>query len=604
MNNSCKPKPSPLSVRTGTRTPWFLLLLPLTASLAVQTQASTFSDAQWCKLGPGVGVGPDSTDSVRALAVSGTNLYVGGQFDTVGGMPAPGIAMWNGHDWCTLGSGMSGGYYRPSVSALAVKGTTLYAGGNFTAAGGVPANNIARWDGSSWSALADGLTGGIYYPKVTVLAVAGTNLYAGGCCEGGIAKWDGTSWSPLGTGVSGGTGVYALAASGTTLFVGGYFTTAGGAPANFIAQWDGKTWSSLGSGMNNTVATLVLVGQNLYAGGWFTTAGGVEVNHIAKWDGSTWSSVAASPGLFVNALTMLGPYLCAGSSAIDASSIGRWDGSAWSNFGSGVNNAVFALAADDVGHLFVGGAFTLAGTNPCMHIAQANVATVPAFVRQLQPRTQTAEVGTTANFAAGVCSGELTCQWFFHGTNLVASGESRCLELTNLSLAQSGAYTLVLTNFLGSATSAPALLNVIPAVPRQAVPRLKLTGGAGAELNVEGSDSLGGDSMWQWLATVTLTNTTQDWFDVAVPPRSQRFYRASQTGPPAVAPSLELRVIPALLLAGNIGDSLRVDAIEQFGPTNAWFTLDTVTLTNSSQLYLDPSALGQPQRLYRWVRAP
>ena len=37
------------------------------------------------------------------------------------------------------------------VHALAVSGSTLYAGGNFTTAGGNAANYIAQWNGSSWS---------------------------------------------------------------------------------------------------------------------------------------------------------------------------------------------------------------------------------------------------------------------------------------------------------------------------------------------------------------------------------------------------------------------------------------------------------------------
>jgi hypothetical protein len=47
-----------------------------------------------------------------------------------------------------------------------------------------------------------------------------------------------------------------------------------------------------------------------------------------------------------------------------------------------------------------------------------------------------------------------------------------------------------------------------------------------------------------------------------------------------------------------------VDYINRFGPTDAWATLDTVTLTNTSQLYFDVSAPGQPPRLYRLVQVP
>ena len=84
----------------------------------------------------------------------------------------------------------------------------------------------------------------------------------------------------------------------------------------------------------------------------------------------------------------------------------------------------------------------------------------------------------------------------------------------------------------------------------------------------------------------------------------QRFYRSWQTGTPGVRPSLDLHLVPAITLTGSIGHSVRLDYINQFGPTNAWGTLDTVRLTNTSQLYFDVSALGQPRRLYRLVQIP
>src|SRR5258706_249548 len=45
-------------------------------------------------------------------------------------------------------------------------GPALYAGGNFTTAGGAPANYIARWSGSSWSQLGSGMNG--YVNALTV----------------------------------------------------------------------------------------------------------------------------------------------------------------------------------------------------------------------------------------------------------------------------------------------------------------------------------------------------------------------------------------------------------------------------------------------------
>jgi hypothetical protein len=89
-----------------------------------------------------------------------------------------------------------------------------------------------------------------------------------------------------------------------------------------------------------------------------------------------------------------------------------------------------------------------------------------------------------------------------------------------------------------------------------------------------------------------------------LPLQPQRFYRAWQTGAPSVVPSLDLHLVPAITLTGAIGHSVRLDYINQFGPTDAWFTLDMVTLTNTSQLYFDTSAWQQSPRLYRLVPSP
>src|SRR5205823_2053823 len=92
-------------------------------------------------------------------------------FTTAGGSAANHIAKWNGSIWSVLGSGVN-----DFVRALAVSGSDVYAGGQFVTAGGNAANYIAKWDGSSWSALGSGLDGyGVF-----ALAVSGSDLYAGG----------------------------------------------------------------------------------------------------------------------------------------------------------------------------------------------------------------------------------------------------------------------------------------------------------------------------------------------------------------------------------------------------------------------------------------
>src|SRR5215831_672897 len=95
--------------------------------------AATFSDANWISIGGGI-AGTDG--GVLAAATDGLgNLYIGGTFTMAGGVFAANIAKWDGSSWTALGSGMDG-----LVLALAVSGTKLYAGGFFTTAGGITVN--------------------------------------------------------------------------------------------------------------------------------------------------------------------------------------------------------------------------------------------------------------------------------------------------------------------------------------------------------------------------------------------------------------------------------------------------------------------------------
>ncbi len=356
-------------------------------------RVAKWNSSGWSPLGSGIN-GP-----VNALAVLGSDLYLGGHFTKIGGINANYVVRWNGNGWSAVGGGMNG-----PVRALEVSGTNLYAGGFFTNAGGITANLAAKWDGARWSALGGGIgmdpALGQPYSAVAALAVSETNLYAGGSfgSAGGVAansvaKWDGTSWSALGPGVNG--SVYALAVSGTNLYVGGYFHTVDGNAVG-VARWDGINWSALGSGISGgygRVHALALLNSDLYVGGSFTSAGGVSAINIAKWDGNTWTALAeglsgpaAVPyhGGVVSALTLSGSDLYAGGLFNSpANSIAKWDGSKWSALGAGVSGprddqgGVSALAALG-NNLYVGGRFYKVGGKGSPFIARARLVGEPS----------------------------------------------------------------------------------------------------------------------------------------------------------------------------------------------------------------------------------
>jgi hypothetical protein len=331
----------------------------------------TFSDANWVSMGgfPGAN-GPVAA----AVTDDSGNLYVSGAFTLVGNTFATNIAEWNGTSWSPLGSGISVGEGFCEVYALAVSGGTLYAGGLFTAAGGIAATNIAEWNGTNWSALGSGISGVVF-----ALASSGSTLYAGGNFNTAgsnpvncIAQWNGTNWSPLGSGVS--HVVFALAVSGSTLYAGGNFTSAGGIAADNIAQWNGSSWSPLGSGigsgMNDSdyvVSALAVSGGTLYAGGAFPSAGGAAANCIAQWNGTNWSALGSGMNNSVSALAVSGSTLYAGGDA--TSYISEWNGTNWSGLGSGMNGTVSALAMSGA-TLYAGGTFTSAGRTVANYVAQ------------------------------------------------------------------------------------------------------------------------------------------------------------------------------------------------------------------------------------------
>jgi len=194
----------------------------------------------------------DMSGSVYALTAdhSGT-LYAGGQFSNLAGnLAIDHIGAYSAGSWHPMGSGPSpgGGSIDSYVRALASDGTNVYVGSDSTSIGGVSgANHVAKWNGSSWSAM-----GSNYFSTLTyiyALAVDGPLVFAGGSFQNAsgdpmadqIAYWNGSAWHHLGSNGSG-NGPFigntaALATRGARVFAGGNFTSAGGDTlADGIAQ--------------------------------------------------------------------------------------------------------------------------------------------------------------------------------------------------------------------------------------------------------------------------------------------------------------------------------------------------------------------------------
>ncbi len=279
------------------------------------------------------------------------------------------IARWDGSGWRPLGLGLGGDSSSTQAWSLTVfddgSGPALFASGNFTRAGGLPAAGLARWNGQTWSA--------VDHPFSSVGRIRGLNLGPGAALYAGVrlaapqqdvaavARWDGAAWVVLGA-LTGGSpqflpGVRDLAVhdwgAGPRLVVGGRFQEVGGVGARNVASFDGIMWSPMGAGLPGS-SIVVDYCSDLHefdidgAGPGPTrliAAGGFQ-SLVRAWDGTTW--IAFGGGLAgggsnkfpsadvletiqidgVPQLVMSGNFTYAGGQWTGNAPV-RWDGATW-----------------------------------------------------------------------------------------------------------------------------------------------------------------------------------------------------------------------------------------------------------------------------------
>lgn len=275
-------------------------------------------DGNYENLFPGPDVG------IRDFAAAMDQLYGTCAFTEIGGISAKKIARYNGTSWSAMGCGLEvGGIY----DMIEFKGN-LYVTGNFEEIGCIDANNIARWDGDNWHTVEGGLTGGS---------------------------------DPFG---------HALSIYKDELYVGGEFTKAGDVAVSNIAKWDGVSWSAVGIIEKGSVRELQVYKQKLYAGGFFTVVNGTNIRYIAAYNGNSWASlgsledlelkntgIVAQMEVFDDLLFIAGGFT---ANNTDISELITWNGSAFNDFGRAftlfLGNEINELKAIN-GILYIGGDF-------------------------------------------------------------------------------------------------------------------------------------------------------------------------------------------------------------------------------------------------------
>jgi hypothetical protein len=226
---------------------------------------------------------PASSQTAALCSDAAGNIYAAGLLPDGNGHYY--VAKWGGGAWTMLG-GTTLAANNGIFSLCTDRSGYIYAAGLFSNA----SNNtyVARWDGTSWSELGGtnalaAVGGGNIY---SVCSDATGHIYVGGdfslpqsTTEYSVAKWDGTSWSALAdqrTPYFNGMVHSVCSDAAGYVYAGGDFTNANG--EHYVAIWNDSAWAELGGSntlaANNKIAAICTHGNRLYTGGWFTNTDG------------------------------------------------------------------------------------------------------------------------------------------------------------------------------------------------------------------------------------------------------------------------------------------------------------------------------------------
>jgi hypothetical protein len=229
---------------------------------------------------------PNPMAAVDAITHAGSSVYLGGVFTSVGNWFSRPYAA--AVDTATKHIVSWSPRFDGPIDVISVAGDTIYLGGSFTKATGafggvadaVTRNRAAAIDGPSGDLLAwsPDLNG-----RVRTIAVDGSSVYLGGnftsakaADRNRVAAVEATSGALLPWNPNVSAAVNSLSVAGLVAYVGGEFTTVNGAiPRAYAAAFDtgAGTAISWNPQPNDFVHALGIVGSTVYLGGAFTRLG-------------------------------------------------------------------------------------------------------------------------------------------------------------------------------------------------------------------------------------------------------------------------------------------------------------------------------------------
>jgi hypothetical protein len=199
-------------------------------------------------------------------------LVVYGSIDIGNGLQSQLVA-WNGTSWVQLA--------QEFVVVLAIDGDDVIVGGSFTSIGGVPANGIARWNGAWWQPYGAGLPANTLaiqpLPGGDLLVATGAALQP--CL---LHRWNGTTWTTI---LNPNDLILTMAWRGSEVFLGGQFSAVGPFAAMSIATLRtpcAASTTAYGAGCDAGLGNLQLAAESepWLGEAWTTTTANMPVNSI------------------------------------------------------------------------------------------------------------------------------------------------------------------------------------------------------------------------------------------------------------------------------------------------------------------------------------
>ncbi|MCB0794262.1 MAG: T9SS type A sorting domain-containing protein [Flavobacteriales bacterium] len=331
------------SLRRGLLPPLLLVIMALALTQVLRAQ-------RLVPIGSGIG-----SQGVFDMEEYAGKLIIAGRYPTFNDHARANIQGWDGTQHTDLPGAFES--IGEKVVALDLWNGELVAAGIEAAFG-----NIAKWDGSQWSGLGNGLSNQVLdmvvWNNEVVIAEQG----------GVVRKWDGQTWVQLGSGFNG--QLHCLEVHAGELYVGGAFSQEYGtlSPMYNLAKWNGTAWEQVLTGLNARVRAMLSTPSGLVIGGDFTSDATI-LTTLPYW-------TILNAGAFIEpppdteAVTIGG--LCAMPSGGFLVSALQSSRSLWVNGSDTVMLSVGGVRTsfEHAGRLFLGGAFVYGSYAPCSSIAE------------------------------------------------------------------------------------------------------------------------------------------------------------------------------------------------------------------------------------------